>query len=277
MSMDVGAVGSNQQVYNQQGYDISKKNEEKLSTKAQKYLADLRKQYGDYDIVVGNRTDDMQALAKGQGKDTTVIFSNADIERMAVDKKFADEKMQGVAGSVKMAHKVDEENAKGAVYEPGKGEEKKATYSINKKSAADRAAIVEQMKKDLANRKNQLSDLVSQMLSKQAGTSKLADLFTPDKLRNVSADDIAKAKDDISEDGYWGVKQTSQRLFDFASALAGDDVEKMKEMQAAMEKGFKQATKAWGQELPGICKDTLNAANKLFDDYYASKNDNQAE
>jgi len=277
MSMDVGAVGSNQQVYNQQGYDISKKNEEKLSTKAQKYLADLRKQYGDYDIVVGNRTDDMQALAKGQGKDTTVIFSNADIERMAVDKKFADEKMQGVAGSVKMAHKVDEENAKGAVYEPGKGEEKKATYSINKKSAADRAAIVEQMKKDLANRKNQLSDLVSQMLSKQAGTSKLADLFTPDKLRNVSAEDIAKAKDDISEDGYWGVKQTSQRLFDFASALAGDDVEKMKEMQAAMEKGFKQATKAWGQELPGICKDTLNAANKLFDDYYASKNVNQAE
>lgn len=270
--MDVGAVGSNQQVYNQQGYDISKKNEKKLSTKAQKYLADLRKQYGDYDIVVGNRTDDMQALAKGQGKDTTVIFSNADIERMAVDKKFADEKMQGVAGSVKMAHKVDEENAKGAVYEPGKGEEKKATYSINKKSAADRAAIVEQMKKDLANRKNQLSDLVSQMLSKQAGTSKLADLFTPDRLRNVSAEDIAKAKDDISEDGYWGVKQTSQRLFDFASALAGDDVEKMKEMQAAMEKGFKQATKAWGQELPGICKDTLNAANKLFDDYYASKN-----
>lgn len=270
--MDVGAVGSNQQVYNQQGYDISKKNEEKLSTKAQKYLADLRKQYGDYDIVVGNRTDDMQALAKGQGKDTTVIFSYADIERMAVDKKFADEKMQGVAGSVKMAHKVDEENAKGAVYEPGKGEEKKATYSINKKSAADRAAIVEQMKKDLANRKNQLSDLVSQMLSKQAGTSKLADLFTPDRLRNVSAEDIAKAKDDISEDGYWGVKQTSQRLFDFASALAGDDVEKMKEMQAAMEKGFKQATKAWGQELPGICKDTLNAANKLFDDYYASKN-----
>ena len=277
MAMDVGAVGSNQQVYNQQGYDISKKNEEKLSTKGQKYLADLRKQYGDYDIVVGNRTDDMQALAKGQGKDTTVIFSNADIERMAVDKKFADEKMQGVAGSVKMAHKVDEENAKGAVYEPGKGEEKKATYSINKKSAADRAAIVEQMKKDLANRKNQLSDLVSQMLSKQAGTSKLADLFTPDKLRNVSAEDIAKAKDDISEDGYWGVKQTSQRLFDFASALAGDDVEKMKEMQAAMEKGFKQATKAWGQELPGICKDTLNAANKLFDDYYASKNVNQAE
>ena len=40
--MDVGAVGSNQQGYNQQGYDISKKNEDKLSSKAQKYLAENR-------------------------------------------------------------------------------------------------------------------------------------------------------------------------------------------------------------------------------------------
>ncbi len=81
----------------------------------------------------------------------------------------------------------------------------------------------------------------------------------------------AQAQKDISEDGYWGVKQTSQRLFDFASALAGDDVEKMKEMQAAMEKGFKMATKAWGKELPGICSETMSAANKLFEDYYKSK------
>ena len=61
-------------------------------------------------------------------------------------------------------------------------------------------------------------------------------------------------------------------MFDFASALAGDDVEKMKEMQAAMEKGYKEAAKAWGGELPGICGETMSAANKLFDDYYASKN-----
>ena len=42
-------------------------------------------------------------------------------------------------------------------------------------------------------------------------------------------------------------------------------------MQKAMEKGFKQATKAWGEELPSICKDTIDAANKLFDEYYKSK------
>ena len=87
----------------------------------------------------------------------------------------------------------------------------------------------------------------------------------------VDAATKAQAQKDISEDGYYGVKQTSQRLFDFASALAGDDVDKMKEMQKAMEKGFKQATKTWGRELPAICKETMNAANKLFEDYYSSK------
>lgn len=166
--------------------------------------------------------------------------------------------------------KASEKEEQGAVYEKSTSE-KKATYSINKMSAEDRAAIVEQMKQDQVNRKQQLCDLVNQMLSKQAGTSKLASLFSPENLKNVSPEAIAQAKEDVSEDGYWGVKQTSQRLFDFASALAGDDVEKMKEMQKAMEKGFKQATKAWGEELPSICKDTIDAANKLFDEYYKSK------
>ena len=79
----------------------------------------------------------------------------------------------------------------------------------------------------------------------------------------------AEAQQAISEDGFWGVKNTSQRIFDFASALAGDDPEKMKKFQAAVEKGFSQAEDAWGGSLPSICGDTHEAVNKLFDDYYA--------
>lgn len=159
-----------------------------------------------------------------------------------------------------------------AVYEKSEGAANKATYSINKMSAEDRAALVQQLKQDQVDRQNQMVDLVRKMFSDQAGVSKLSELFTPENLKNVTQADIDKAKEDVSEDGYWGIKQTSQRLFDFASALAGDDPDKMKEMQEAMEKGFKEATAAWGDELPGISKDTLAAANKLFDDYYASKN-----
>lgn len=167
-------------------------------------------------------------------------------------------------GNVKNASK------EGVVYEKSEKNEK-PTYSINKMSKEDRAQLVSKMKQDLANRQSQLSDLVNRMLLGQANTTKLADIFSPENLANATPEDIAKAKEDISEDGYWGVKQTSQRLFDFASAIAGDDVEMMKKMEQAMEKGFQMAAGAWGSALPEICTQTMDAARDLFDEYYASK------
>lgn len=169
----------------------------------------------------------------------------------------------------------DKENINsGVVYEKSEGvSDKKATYSINKMSEADRAALVKQLKADQANREQQLTNLVSKMMYGQAKTyGQATDMwkFLASGNYTVDAATKAQAQKDISEDGYWGVKQTSQRLFDFASALAGDDVDKMKEMQKAMEKGFKLAGGEWGKKLPGICYDTMDAANKLFD-YYASK------
>ena len=49
------------------------------------------------------------------------------------------------------------------------------------------------------------------------------------------------------------------------------DISVKKPEEQAVEKGFKLATKAWGRELPKISQDTLDAANKLFEDYYKSK------
>ncbi len=158
------------------------------------------------------------------------------------------------------------------------GKEKKATYSINTKSEADRAAIVEKMKADQQSNLDNMQNLVKKMFEGQGKSYSLA--FEDDSIWKFLAsgkfevDEATKAqaKEDISEDGYWGVKQTSQRLFDFASALAGDDPEKMKEMQKAIEKGYKEATGAWGRDLPEISSQTMDATNKLFEDYYASKN-----
>lgn len=174
----------------------------------------------------------------------------------------------------------------GVVYEKAEAnKEKPATYSINKMSKEDRDALITQLKEDQAAREASLVDIVKQMMTKQAGTADVAGLlggqpeddessmwkFIASGDYTVDAATKKQAQEDISEDGYWGVKQTSQRLFDFASALAGDDVDKMKEMQAAMEKGFKEATKLWGKDLPQISQDTLAATTKLFDDYYALK------
>ena len=162
-----------------------------------------------------------------------------------------------------------------ATYEKG-SIEPKATYSINKISKEERAALVNQLKADAEQRQSQFLDIVRKTISGQAGAFGKANddsIWRTLASGNFTVDAATKAQaqKDIGEDGYWGVKQTSQRLFDFASALAGDDPEKMKKMQEAMEKGFKQATKSWGGKLPGISQDTLAAANKLFDDYYNSK------
>ena len=147
-------------------------------------------------------------------------------------------------------------------------------------SAEDRAALVQQLKADEQSRQDQLTSLVQQMMTKQATTYANANdiwKFLAKCDYTVDAQTKLQAQQDISDDGYYGVKQTADRLFDFASALAGDDVDKMKKMQAAMQKGFDQATKAWGQKLPDISQKTLDAANKKFEEYYKSKSSASAD
>lgn len=157
-----------------------------------------------------------------------------------------------------------------------------ATYESSSNSSQTRSTtkqianpeLVEQLKADLETRQAQMQSLVTQMFQKQGITIGSADdMWKQLASGNFTVDEETRkqAEEDISEDGYWGVKQTSERIFSFAKALAGDDEETMKKMQAAVEKGFKAATKAWGKELPSISKDTLNAVNKMFDDYYTSK------
>ena len=179
---------------------------------------------------------------------------------------------------VAAASKVKETN-KAAVYEKAQPtDSKKEPYKINKMSKEDRAALVKALKEEVEARQKKFLDLVTQTISGQGQKISIADGNMDDIWKKLAKGDFKiseaakkQAKEEISEKGYWGVEQTSKRLFDYASALAGDDVDKMKAMQAAMENGYKEATKAWGKELPEISKKTLAAANKLFDDFYKSK------
>ena len=181
-----------------------------------------------------------------------------------------------ISGNETKTESTEKTNTDGVIYEKSGEKSDNSTYKINKMSAADREKVVSQLKSAAEERQQQLVNLVQKTLSGQVSTYGKAtgnDIWKTLASGNFTVDPATKAQaqKDIAEDGYWGVKQTSQRLFDFASALAGDDVDKMKEMQAAMEKGYKMATKAWGKELPGICSETMSAANKLFEDYYKSK------
>lgn len=186
-------------------------------------------------------------------------------------------KKEDAAKKSEVAKNADAKND-GVVYDKSNetsDSSKKATYSVNKMSADDRAALVKQLKADQESRQQQLTSLVQQMMTKQATTYTNANdmwKFLAKGDFTVDAQTKLQAQKDIAEDGYYGVQQTADRLFDFANALAGDDVDKMKKMQTAMQKGFDQATKAWGQKLPDISQKTMDAANKKFEEYYKSKN-----
>jgi DNA polymerase III alpha subunit (gram-positive type) len=111
-------------------------------------------------------------------------------------------------------------------------------------------------------------------ISEDALSGKLKDFVSA-----LEVDDETKlqAQEDISEDGYYGVKQTSDRILSFAKALAGDDPDKLEEMYSAVEKGFKDAQKMWGDDLPEICSETLKAVQQGFDDWRNELSSNSSD
>ena len=170
----------------------------------------------------------------------------------------------------------EEASASAVQKDVDRAEFSKDTAVTGKMSDSERAALVQSLKDDLNNQMSRFTNMMTQMFQKQGITASQAqgdDFWKMMASGNytVDAKTKAEAQEAISEDGFWGVKQTSQRIFDFAQALAGDDVETMKKMQAAVEKGFEQAGAAWGGDLPSISGETHDAVNKLFDDYYAKQ------
>lgn len=79
-----------------------------------------------------------------------------------------------------------------------------------------------------------------------------------------------EAKALIAEDGFFGVAKTSDRIADFVLAGAGDDIEKLKAGREGIIRGYNQAEKAWGGNLPDISKETLEKALEKVDKKLAS-------
>lgn len=157
-----------------------------------------------------------------------------------------------------------------AVYEKSTETKKDSANQIYNKDA-----IVAKLKMDQQSRIDSMNSLVQKLLGKQAEKFDLANYTKESNLaekfreaaKNVDQETINEAKASIAEDGYWGVNQTSDRLVSMAIALSGGDTEKADEMMAAIEKGYEQATKAWGEELPEICKDTLEATREKMESW----------
>ena len=86
-----------------------------------------------------------------------------------------------------------------------------------------------------------------------------------------------EATDLISEDGFFGINQTSQRVSDFVLSFAGDDLELLEKGREGIIKGFKEAEKLFGGELPEISYKTQERTLSLIDEKIASLKANNKE
>lgn len=167
----------------------------------------------------------------------------------------------------------------GVVFNKSKSTKNDSTNQIYNKDA-----IISKLKADQQSRLESMQSLVEKLLNKQKGTFDLASLMKKNDVsglnlsatfeeaaKNADPDTIKAAQESISEDGYWGVNKTSDRLVSMAIALSGGDTSKADEMMAAIQKGYDRATSAWGKDLPDICKDTLEATKQKMDDWKNGK------
>ena len=73
----------------------------------------------------------------------------------------------------------------------------------------------------------------------------------------------------IAEGGAYSVNAVADRIMTMATAIAGDDSNKLQQMRDAVEKGFAEAgltfKDATDSDLPQICKDTMTEVMNRFD------------
>ncbi len=81
------------------------------------------------------------------------------------------------------------------------------------------------------------------------------------KIAELSKDE---AKELVSEDGFFGIKQTSKRIADFVIKGANGDEELLRAGLEGIQRGFEEAEKIWGEKLPDISYKTIDAAKEMI-------------
>jgi len=110
-----------------------------------------------------------------------------------------------------------------------------------------------------------LRDMVEQLLKSQGKSFK--DVLSGKEELIVDEDTRAAAEQAISEDGEWGVQAVSDRIVAFAKAISNSNPEMYDKLMSAIDDGFAQAEKAFGGELPDICKKTHEEISRKMEEW----------
>lgn len=137
------------------------------------------------------------------------------------------------------------------------------TYTVDRKK-------IDEIKADFARNTESFKKMVEAMIEKQGKkvNQVLKDLAERKDVEiTVDSETQAAAQAAISEDGYFGVNKTSERIVDFAKALSGGDKSKIETLRNAFKEGFESAKEAFGGELPEISQQTYDKVMQGFDDW----------
>lgn len=83
-----------------------------------------------------------------------------------------------------------------------------------------------------------------------------------------------EAKELVSDEGFFGVTQTSDRVSNFVFNFAGDNLEILEKGREGIVKGFQEAEKLFGGELPEISYKTQERTLALIDEKINSLKEN---
>lgn len=84
-----------------------------------------------------------------------------------------------------------------------------------------------------------------------------------------------EAKELVSDEGFFGVTQTSDRVSNFVFNFAGDNLEILEKGREGIVKGFEEAKELFGGELPEISYKTQERTLALIDEKINSLKENQ--
>ncbi|MFO7832305.1 MAG: hypothetical protein R6V18_10050, partial [Desulfuromonadaceae bacterium] len=114
-----------------------------------------------------------------------------------------------------------------------------------------------------------LRSLVIKTFEEQGLASKLSTGETSVDIESLSPE---QAQELVAEDGYFGVEQTSERIFKSAVSIAGGDPERLDAIMQGVKDGFAEAEKAFGGTLPDISYQTRDAVMEKLNEWAESNN-----
>jgi hypothetical protein len=101
-----------------------------------------------------------------------------------------------------------------------------------------------------------LRSLVIKTFEEQGLATKISMGDTSVDIESLTPEEAQKL---VAEDGYFGVEQTSERIFQNAVSIAGGDPARLDAIMQGIEEGFAEAEKAFGGTLPDISYETRDA------------------